>query len=225
MTAGEIIRKVRAALDELASLSVGEEMGYDSENVDTIIKDKIGYALNWVLQNAPQNMIDSSMVTSYGGGQTADGGNLKMSFGYDNVVTVELPDTLLRLLSARLSSWLYSPVPVNEFSAVALMQQGRTTKGCPDMPVSVLCTENGKSVLKMYTADSRADTLSIQLITKADTAGGESSGEWNIPAKLEKSLIYYIAYLTALAFRDGTATAFLSVAMDELGVRTSSSEQ
>lgn len=46
MTAGEIIRKVRAALDELASLSVGEEMDYDSENVDTIIKDKIGYALN-----------------------------------------------------------------------------------------------------------------------------------------------------------------------------------
>lgn len=217
MDVSEILKRVKAVIDELANLGNQEVTGEENtQNLDTIIKDKIPYALNWVLQNAPQNKIDSSMVSSYGGGDTASENTLKVEKGYNDVVTVELPDNYLRVLSAKLSSWFYSPTPVSEFSDVALMQQGRTTMGCPDKPVSVLCTEKGKSVLKMYTAEP-GDTVSVsvQLINAPDVKDTDTSV--SVPSKLEKSFIYYIAYLTLLAFRDASAGSFYQVAASDLG--------
>lgn len=212
MTTDEIIRKVKAAIDELSN--TGNELAGDENeaNINNVIADKIPYALSWVLKNAPQDMIDSSMITSYSGG--AGEGKLKATFGINNVVTVELPDTFLRVLSAKLSSWMYSPAPVSEFSETALMQQGRTTMGCPDMPVSVLRVENGKNVLKMYTAETDEDEVSVQIVNQP--ASTSSATDIGISGRIEKSFIYYIAYLTLLAFRDGSSQAFLAVAIDEL---------
>lgn len=217
MTEAEIVERVKAAIDELSNLGNEEVAGTDAEaNLEAIIKSNIGYAQAWVLKNAPENTLTSEVVSSYGGttGNPPSFTNmLRMSFGYDNMVTVELPDGFLRVLSARLSSWMYSPAPVSEFSETALMQQGRTTKGSPDMPVSVLATENKKSVLKMYTAESKEDTLSVQLVEKPKKS---EDGSVTIPAELEKSFIYYIAYLTLLAMRDGSAGAFLEVAVQDM---------
>lgn len=217
MEVSDIVKRVKAAIDELVTLESEELTGDEnSQNLDDIIKDKIPYALSWVLQNAPQNKIDSSMVSSYKGGEVSMPGMLKVTKGHNDVVAVELPDGMLRVLSARLSSWYYSPTPVSEFSDVALMQQGRTTMGCPDKPVTVLCTENGKSILKMYTAEpGESVDVSVQLIN-APTVGN-SATIVDVPSKLEKSFIYYIAYLTLLAMRDGSAASFYQVAVSDLG--------
>lgn len=213
----EIVTRVKAAIDELSNASetniVGDE-AYD--NLTSIIKDKIPYALEWVLTNAPQTKIDSSMVTSFEG--TESGGQLEMTFGVDRMVTVKLPDNLLRILSARLSSWYYSPVPVSEFSETALLQQNRVAKGCPDMPVTVLCTEDRNKVLKMYTAESTKDKLYVEMICKPETTAADDMADIAVPTKTIKSFIYYIAYLTLLAFRDASAGNFLAEASRELSI-------
>lgn len=221
MDVSEILTRVKAVIDELANLGNQEVTGEENtQNLDSIIKDKIPYALEWVLQNAPQNKIDSSMISSYTGGDSTTEGKLKATIGYNNVVTVELPDSFLRVLSAKLNSWFYSPTPVSEFSDVALMQQGRTTMGSPDKPATVLCTEGGKSVLKMYTAapgdkEKINTAVSVQLINAPSVSGSATSID--VPTKLEKSFIYYIAYLTLLAFRDASAASFYQVAVSDLG--------
>jgi len=217
MDVSEILTRVKAVIDELSNLGNQDVTGEENtQNLDSIIKDKIPYALEWVLQNAPQNKIDSSMVSSYKGGSSEADGILKATRGYNDVVTVELPDSFLRVLSAKLSSWFYSPTPVSEFSDVALMQQGRTTMGSPDKPATVLCTEGGKSVLKMYTAEPGDSVeVSVQLIN-APTVNKNATAV-SVPTKLEKSFIYYIAYLTLLAFRDASAASFYQVAASDLG--------
>lgn len=217
MDVSEIIKRVKAVIDELANLGNQEVTGAENtQNLDDIIKDKIPYALNWVLENAPQNKIESSMISSYTVGDVSLPGFPTAKKGYNNVVTVELPDNFLRILSAKLDSWFYSPTPVSEFSDVALMQQGRTTMGSPDKPVTVLCTEKGKNVLKMYTAEpDESMNVSIQMIIAPVV--NSSSTSVNVPTKLVKSFIYYIAYLTLLAFRDASAASFYQVAASDLG--------
>lgn len=217
MKVSEIVYRVKAAIDELPNSGESSVVGDEAyDNLTSIIKDKIPYALEWVLTNAPQTKIDSSMVTSFEG--TGSGGQLEMTFGVDHMVTVKLPDNLLRILSARLSSWYYSPVPVSEFSETALLQQNRVAKGCPDMPVTVLCTEDRNKVLKMYTAESTKDKLYVEMICKPETTAADDTADIAVPTKALKSFIYYIAYLTLLAFRDASAGNFLAEASRELSI-------
>lgn len=219
MKVSEIIYRVKAAIDELPNSGEGNIVGDEAyDNLSSIIRDKIPYALEWVLTNAPQTKIDSSMVTSFEGGSAESGGQLEMTFGTDYMVTVKLPDNFLRILSARLSSWYYSPVPVSEFSETALLQQSRVAKGCPDMPVTVLCTEDRNKVLKMYTAESKKDKLYVEMICKPETTAANDTADIAVPTKTIKSFIYYIAYLTLLAFRDASASNFLAEASRELSV-------
>lgn len=217
MKVSEIVYRVKAAIDELPNSGESSVVGDEAyDNLTSIIKDKIPYALEWVLTNAPQTKIDSSMVTSFEGAES--GGQLEMTFGVDHMVTVKLPDNLLRILSARLSSWYYSPVPVSEFSETALLQQNRVAKGCPDMPVTVLCTEDRNKVLKMYTAESTKDKLYVEMICKPETTAADDTADIAVPTKALKSFIYYIAYLTLLAFRDASAGNFLAEASRELSI-------
>jgi len=65
MDVSEILTRVKSVIDELSNLGNQDVTGEENtQNLDSIIKDKIPYALEWVLQNAPQNKIDSSMVSS-----------------------------------------------------------------------------------------------------------------------------------------------------------------
>ena len=101
MKVSEIIYRVKAAIDELPNSGEGNIVGDEAyDNLSSIIRDKIPYALEWVLTNAPQTKIDSSMVTSFEGGSAESGGQLEMTFGIDYMVTVKLPDNFLRILSA-----------------------------------------------------------------------------------------------------------------------------
>lgn len=222
MKVGEVIRRVKSVIDEHTSTDTAGYLGDEySSDLREVIVDKIPYALNWVYLNAQANLLTSDMVSAYTGGTEESDKVLKMTFGHDNMVTVILPDDFLRLVSAKLSSWFYAPTPVDESSPVALMQQGRVTKGCPDMPVCVLGTSGNRNALFMYTAESEKDTLDISLVCKPDTDSDmDEDSEITVSEKLLKSFIYYIAYLTTLAYRDTSASAFLQVAMDEIGLRT-----
>lgn len=225
MTTSEILTRVKAAIDELEDVTsvniseTGEEDGTGA-TLDTLIIDKIPYALSWVLENAPASLLDDDCLTQYTGGSVTAGTTLRMEIDENLIATVELPDDMLRLVAARLSSWLYTPMPVSQFSEIAMMQMFDTSMGCPTKPVSVLLMDTGKKILKMFTADTENDTLSIAIIKKPDLSltGDEATDSVTIPDKLLRSFIYYIAGLVLLSLRDGAAENMLLIARDGLKV-------
>lgn len=227
MTVSEIVTRVKAAIDELEDttaidITSGNEDG-DGTNLDNVITDKISYALEWIYMNAPLTLLDDSSQTIYTGKATVteeDENVLKMTFGTDNIVTVELPTDILRIVSARLSSWTYAPVPVNQYSEEAKMQQYKITMGSPDMPAVVVLSDENPKKMKMYTADGTDDTLHVSLILKPTADTSDTTKSVSVPKKLEMAFIYHIAGLTLTALRDGAADAMFKIAMQSFTVNS-----
>ena len=135
MTVQDIVTRVRAAIDELmgndASFITSSE---DEQNLTRIIVDKIGYALQDVIENAPIEKLDNSLFDTLSQAEEA-------GFSIDAtslVAQLKLPADLLRIIVARLSSWSQSPIPENDNSQVYLMQQDQYARGSWDRPVSIL---------------------------------------------------------------------------------------
>lgn len=208
MTKEDIIAKTRAIIDELADLGNGGVTGDENEeNLINVISANMPYAYSWLLQNVSVEMLDNSVISSFSIPIKSESVTLEKN----NVVRVELPNDFIRIVSARLSSWAYSPTPVNEFSQTALMQQGRTTMGSPDMPAVVLYLIDGKKYLRMYTAESDEDIVNYQIV-KTTT----DNNEYPITSGIEKAFIYYLAYLTLTSFRDPSAQNFYAIAVSEV---------
>lgn len=204
MLVRDIIYKVRAAIDEVQSLDnpkLTENVNFD--NLDMVISDKIPYALEFVIQNAPISLLDGDMSSSISSGLvTAISGG---------VMEVELPSDTLRVVSARLSSWMVAPPVSDEHSETARMQQYAVTKGAADNPACVLYAEDGKQILRMFSVKSASDKYFITLIRKPQISMGESadgSGEVNVPSRVEACFIYYLAGLTVLAMGEGSQPYF-----------------
>ena len=216
MTIATIVERVRAAIDELME----NESGFlrestDEANLTAVIKDKIGYALLYVLEHAPQDMLDADsfeVLTP----EEVDAMFTPAADPATNMALLVLPDDLLRIVDARLSTWPYYPLPEPDTSQVALMQQDEYARGSWDRPVNILSRNaSGKRVLKMYCGRTASDTLVFSFLRKPDTsgyAGGSDSTEVDVPERLEAALIYQIAGLTMLAFNDSHANALLEVA-------------
>lgn len=228
MKLSEIITRVEAALDELgdsAALYVGDSATEDGQgaNLQSVIIDKVPYALRWVLDNIPIDLLDIDLFTFYtassGSAYSEDDGVLAMTFDDDLVATVSLPDDTFRVVNARLSSWKYSPSPVSMRSDTALLQQYSSTMGCPELPVSVFGIADGGKKLYMYTGESTDDTFSGTVILFPDWDDIDTDDldtDIPVPSKFLKNFIYYIAYLVAAAFRDANQSGFLEIAKDGL---------
>jgi len=221
MQVSAIVTKVRAAIDELMANGT-QFLGAsdDAQNLVDVIKDKIPYALEWVLVNAPVELLDVAGVT---GADTFVSG----TFSVDSdtlVATAKLSDDVLRVVSARLSSWKYSPVPVTEHSVEYLMQSDETARGCWDRPVTAIVhrivTSGDTAVsgrwLELYCAKTTSDTLSVLAYKKPDLSSMTDSTDIAISSALEGAFIYHIAGLTLLAFRDAAAKDMLEVARSYL---------
>ena len=222
MVVSAIVERVRAAIDELMAngtsfLGASE----DAQNLVGVIKDKIPYALEWVLVNAPVELLDVAGVT---GADTYVSGTFEIDAN-TQVATAKLSDDVLRVVSARLSSWTYSPVPVTEHSVEYLMQSDETARGSWDRPVTAIVHKitagsdnslvSGKW-LELYCAKATTDTLSVLAYKKPDLSGMVDSTDIDISAALEGAFIYHIAGLTLLAFRDAAAKDMLEVARQYL---------
>lgn len=207
MNVSEIIHRVKAAIGELSTLDnprLAESVNL--ENIDLIIADKIPYAFEWVIQNAPVSLLDGELSSSL----EADVLNIRD----DNVLEVTLPSDVLRIVSARLSSWMYSPEVSDEHSDVAAMQAFPTTRGTYDCPSCVLYSEGGKQVLRMFSAKGKEDTAYITVIrkpTEMSVDPPDGTREVDVPARLEASFIYYISALTMQAMGEN-AQSFFEVA-------------
>ena len=182
----------------------------DEQDLTRIIVDKIPYALQQVINEAPLDKLDSGMFVT-----TLPSGSFSLvQYGTDYMGKLKLPDTLLRIVEARLSSWSHYPIPEPSTSQVYLMQQDEYARGSWDRPVNILTFNGSDKVLEMYCAKTSSDTLQFVYIAKPVTTNVDTdhlTTNVNVPSKLEASLIYQVAGLTMMAYREDIAGTLLAI--------------
>lgn len=217
MNVSEIIYKVKAAIDELSTLDYPKlAESVNLENIDLIIVDKIPYALEWIIQNAPATLLTGDLTESF------NNSGLVTKVSDDYVFEIELPSTTLRVVSARLSTWMFTPEMSDEHSDVAAMQMYPTSRGTWDNPACVIYNENGKQILRMFSGKTRDDVYYITLALKPDVSFTDT---WDgeaivpIPERLTASFIYYIAGLTTLAMKEDVSKSLLELAVSSMATK------
>ena len=217
MNVSEIIYKVKAAIDELSTLDYPKlAESVNLENIDLIIVDKIPYALEWIIQNAPATLLTGDLTESF------NNSGLVTKVSGDYVFEIELPSTTLRVVSARLSSWMFTPEMSDEHSDVAAMQMYPTSRGTWDNPACVIYNENGKQILRMFSGKTIDDVYYITLALKPDVSFTDT---WDgeaivpIPERLTASFIYYIAGLTTLAMKEDVSKSLLELAVSSMATK------
>ena len=217
MNVSEIIYKVKAAIDELSTLDYPKlAESVNLENIDLIIVDKIPYALEWIIQNAPATLLTGDLTESF------NNSGLVTKVSGDYVFDIELPSTTLRVVSARLSTWMFTPEMSDEHSNVAAMQMYPTSRGTWDNPACVIYNENGKQILRMFSGKTKDDVYYITLALKPDVSFTDT---WDgeavvpIPERLTASFIYYIAGLTTLAMKEDVSRSLLELAVSSMATK------
>ena len=217
MNVSEIIYKVKAAIDELSTLDYPKlAESVNLENIDLIIVDKIPYALEWIIQNAPATLLTGDLTESF------NNSGLVTKVSGDYVFEIELPSTTLRVVSARLSTWMFTPEMSDEHSDVAAMQMYPTSRGTWDNPACVIYNENGKQILRMFSGKTKDDVYYITLALKPDVSFTDT---WDgeavvpIPERLTASFIYYIAGLTTLAMKEDVSRSLLELAVSSMATK------
>lgn len=203
MNVSEIVYKVKAAIGEVVDLEYPKALeSVNADNLLHIIVDKIPYAFEWVIQNAPVSLLEGDLTS------TLDARTATLN---GNTVEIVMPDDVLRIISARLSSWVYTPPVSDEHSEVAMQQRYPTTMGTYDAPACVLFSEDGKQILRMFSAETKDDKAYISVIRKPSTMSVDMSDgtkEVNVPSRVEVSFIYYIAALTMQALGENSQSFF-----------------
>lgn len=209
MQVSDIVTRVRAAIDELMANDSGFlSASVDEKNLDEIIKDKISYALQHIIEVAPLDKLGTEMFSTL-----ADSSR----FYLDGLIgKLRLPSDLLRIVEARLSSWSQYPLPESDTSQEFLMQQDEYARGSWDRPVNILTYEGTERVLLMYSAKSSGDSLKFTYIAKPNISS--SATEVNVPTRLEAALVYQVAGLTMVAFREDIAQSLFAIADRYIGL-------
>lgn len=212
LTVAEIVTRVRAAIDELMENdSQFLRQSTDEANLTRVIIDKIGYALQHIMENAPLDKLDSDVFEEL----TQEELQQNFHIESDLVGVLKLPKNLLRIIEARLSSWSQFPTPESDRSQVYLMQADKYARGSWDRPVNILTYRGADKTLEMYCAKESSDTLNFVFIRKPDADSYDAEHqdeEVKIPAALEASLIYQIAGLSMVAFREDVAASLFAIA-------------
>ncbi len=221
MRVSEIVTRVRATIDELMVNDSGFlTESEDEKNLTQVIIDKISYGLQHVIEEAPLERIDSGLFEMLTTAQMASSFSID---GASKVGTLKLPDDVIRVVEARLSSWSQFPVPVSDTTQVAIMQQDQYARGSWDRPVNVMTYDRtGKAQLLMYSAKTAADTLIFVFIRKPtvpEPTQAVPDPEVGVPSRLEAAFIYQVAGLAMVAFREDVAASLFTVAEKELGNR------
>ena len=203
-----IVERVRAAIDEvMANDSQFLSQSTDEANLTRIIKSNIGYALQYVIENAPLDKLDGSDLTQ------------QTTVTFDGLVgTVEIPNDTLRIVEAR--------TPEPDTSQVALMQSDTYAKGSWDRPVSILTYNGSKRVLKMYSAKTADDTLVFWYIKRPGNTAADTADNTDIAVAdgLVAALVYQTAALTMTAFREEIAASLYAIAARYLSIEPTKEE-
>lgn len=233
ITVSEIVRRVRSAIDELMQNdSSFLNQSEDEANLTQVIIDKIGYALQFVIENAPIEKLDSSMIGTLTTAEMAESDRFNLvSIGTTQNPAykgrLKLPDDLLHIVDARLSSWTHFPKPLSDSSQEAIMQLDQYARGSWDRPVNILTYDGANRYLDMYCAKvgtgTGVDTFKFTLIRKPELVDYSEldpedydDTDVDVPDLLEASLIYQIAGMAMTAFREDVSASLFAIAQKYL---------
>lgn len=203
-------RDVRIALGYDPSstpLSDGGDIG--ALTIDEQIERQLADAARIVLEHAPSHLLDGGKAF----GKTV---GWKSRVGY-GMGFIELPDDFLRLVSFQMSDWSHAvTVAISEDDPLYAQQQSRFggVRGCPQKPVVAITTQPIGQVLEFYSCTGgptvyvkRARYISIPRI---------ENGGIDLCEKLQRSIVYYTAYLVSLSTGETELAASMSNIAHEL---------
>lgn len=213
VTVGELVRKVRITIDEIA-LNDAEFSGIqDNSEMEAIIREKILEAVRYVHEKAAPEYLEAGTVLTEGNGG-------EMTVDERLVGRLPLPDNLLRVCYARFLSW---PLRVTEYILLgdkeyAMLQDPYTT-GTWERPKVAMLPRASKWELELYSARTADDRWEVGLITLPKIEKGNDGEELiQISERLLPSLVYYLSGLTLLTYDEQRADSMFNMALALMGV-------
>lgn len=236
MTVGNIIKAVRWCIDEeaLNVAGIADVSAYDFDGgthtdmglMNNIIRYKIPAALRWVCLYAPAEQLSGVTSGGSGGGggssSTIDIIQEDASLSASNNLLTP-SKTLIRVVRVKGTGWHRAILgdtlikeDSDEYLAVNDTNGAQATK---DRPQAALVNTKTKKV-EVFPVES-GDTFSLTYITTISASDLQNlnvdSTEVGIPAQVETSFIYYLAYLLLTAYGDARAKSMFDVATLNIG--------
>jgi hypothetical protein len=205
----DIVEEIRVALDQNMSSTPLATLGdIDTLSLDELIESKIANAARIVEERAPRELLDAGdnipNTTNIGWPDANLGGggaSIRIPSGIFRG-HVSLPVDFLRLLTFKMSDW-YRPVTeaITEADPLYMRQFSEFPgiRGNPQKPVVAIVT--GMSGLELeFFSSAVTSTVSIARYVKIPAITTQDDEKViNICEKLKPAVVYYAAYLVALA--------------------------
>ena len=230
MTVSNIYEAVRYCIDEEASNNTNfvNASADDCTYMNHIIRNKIPTALRWVTLYAPAETLsgvaDSSSSSSSSGTidiiveETTGTGTGQASLSGNTITPTK---TLIRVIRVKGNQWhraILGDSLIKEDSDEYLqLKDENGAAATNDRPQAALVNTKKKKV-EVWPADNNTFTLTyVRALTDADLVSLSDQSNVSLPASLETSFIYYLAYLLCCAYGDGRAKSMFEIATLNLG--------
>lgn len=211
----EVILQVRTKIDEIQLNESEDVLGTDDSDIDTIIMSNINEAINYVVGNADVSLLEPNASISAGEPNAIVEGN-----GNEYKVSVSIKD-LLRLVSVSAEGW---PKSVSETIHSTLpeyaMLSNPYTTGTHERPKVGCRNKKDKTIIELFSVEEKEASWQIDYFKRRQT--GDLTSDVEICTNLKDALIYYIAAMTLLAYKDTHADSFFNLALVNMGLQPKS---
>lgn len=214
----DLVGEIRIALDQnMNSEALTELNDIDTLSLDELIKSKVEDAARMVVMLAPAVLLGSGKAF----GDTI-GWDMQAGYGSGHIV---LPDDFLRLIVFQMSDWsMPVTVAIDETSPLYSRQKSRYAgvRGNPQRPVVAIVQQPIGNVLEFYSCE-QGEHVYIKMARYAPIPKRYTLDEEEVidlPEKLVRPVVYYAAYLVAVAQQQTEqAKGCMAVCEGLLGVR------
>jgi len=232
MTVGNIIKAVRWCIDEEAvnAANLADASAYDIDAgvhtdiglMNNIIRNKIPAALRWVCLYAPAEQLSGSSSSSGGGSSNATAIAIIQEdtlTASNNVLTPT--ETLIRVVRVKSTDWhraILGDSLIKEDSDEYLqLRDENGATATVDRPQAALVNTKQKEV-EVWPGTGQFVLTYIKALSASDLGNlNADDTPVNIPANVETSFIYYLAYLLCTAYGDARAKSMFDNATLNLG--------
>lgn len=235
MTVGNIIKAVRWCIDEeaLNAANIADVSAYDFDGgthtdlglMNNIIRNKIAAALRWVCLYAPAEQLSGVSSSSSSSSNNAasidviqEDQNLSAS---NNVLTPS--KTLIRVIRVRGTGWhraiLGDSLLKEDSNEYLQLSDTYGAAATADRPQAALMNTKAKKV-EVYPAGANDRFILTYVRAFSNDDLGDLTNDntdVGIPANVETSFIYYLAYLLCCAYGDARAKSMFDIATLNLG--------
>ena len=235
MKVGDIVKAVRWCIDEEAvnAAEIADVSAYDFDGgvhtdeglMNNIIRNKIPAALRWVCLYAPAEQLSGGSSSSGGGG----GSSATVDIIQEDVNqtaaenTITPTKTLIRVIRVRGTGWhraiLGDSILKEDSDEYLQLYDENGATATKDRPQAALVNTKKKKV-EVWPVEA-GDMFTLTYVTAiSDSDLGDltkDTTDVGIPAQVETSFIYYLAYLLLTAYGDARAKGMFDVATLNLG--------